>query len=132
MRYLPLALGATIGVFATLAGEQVFVPRTAGAQEVRTNGPTVGTSVPGNVQVDPMVVMQGEIDTLKQQVQQLRNDFSNHTHSFQIEGHAEGIQTILACLGQPCSSTTTPVQVLTPNGKPPIVTGTTSGPHVAP
>jgi hypothetical protein len=97
-------------------------------------GPPV-TSGLQNVQVNQVVILQGEIDALKNQLGKLRTQFATHHHTvIEYRPPGWGVNTILNCqgYGKPCTSSTslTQVTVLVPSsmGPPAPLTVNSSGP----
>ena len=83
-------------------------------------GPNATSPALNNAQVDQVIVLQGQVDALKNQLQKLQKQFATHYHTV-LEGHSPGfgVNTILTCggYGKPCVSATslTEVTVLVPS-----------------
>jgi hypothetical protein len=110
---------------------------TATPSPLHPGSPPV-TSGLKNVQVNQVVVLQGEIDALKNQLGKLQTQFATHYHTWTYTQVPDGnsVLTILNCqgYGKPCTSASslTQITVLAPANntgqQPRQVTTKTSGP----
>jgi hypothetical protein len=136
------ALEKRVAILENQAAKGNQVSTTGGQLHSGTSSATTSAATQG-AQINEVVVLQQQVNTLQVQLQKLQSQFANHYHTWTTTtdgGPGRAVMTILNCqgYGKPCTSATSlnEVTVLTPSNVPPgppqTYTTKTSGPVTGP
>jgi hypothetical protein len=135
------ALEKRVAILENQAAKNNQASTTGGELHSGTSSATPPAALQG-AQINQVVVLQQQVDTLQAQLQKLQTQFASHYHTWtttSTDPAAHGVMTILNCqgYGKACTSASSlsEVTVLTPPNVPPTTqtyTTKTSGPVTAP